>query len=233
MNTGTTVVGYVRKSVVEAENGHSLDAQERAIRAECEHRGWILRDVVRDDGYSGRDADRPGLRQALDLIADGQAGGLVVSKLDRLSRSVVDFGTLLDWFQRAGAALVALDMGIDTSTPNGRMVANVMMSVAEWEREIIGQRTRDALAVAAAKGRRPAPAIADDAKLARRIRTMRSRGMSLDKIAAKLNADGVSTLRGGAKWHKSAVQSVLGYKRPPARRKAANLPDVPRRRRAA
>jgi DNA invertase Pin-like site-specific DNA recombinase len=129
-----------------------LAAQEKAIRAECQRRGWTLLDVARDEGHSGKSLDRPALHQALQRIAAGEAGGLVVAKLDRASRSVVDFGRLLEWFDAADATLVALDLGMDTSTSSGRLVANVMASVAEWERSVIGERTRDALAARKAQG---------------------------------------------------------------------------------
>lgn len=130
------VIGYTRVSTAEqARNGYGLDAQEAAIRDEAERRGWPLLRVIRDEGVSGESLDRPGIREALERIAAGEAGGLVAAKLDRLSRSLVDFGTLLDWFTDAGATLVALDLGLDTSTPGGRLVANVFASVAEWERD--------------------------------------------------------------------------------------------------
>src|SRR5436190_1193388 len=171
MNEGTKVFGYARCSTSEqAANGHGLDAQEAAIRAECERRGWTLLEVIRDEGQSGKSLARPGMREALDRIARGEASGLIASKLDRLSRSVVDFGLLLEWFVEAGATLIALDLGIDTSTPGGRLVANVFASVAEWERDTAAARTRDGLAAARAKGMPISrPAIADHPKLRNRI----------------------------------------------------------------
>ena len=196
-----------------------LDAQETAIRGECERRGWALREVVRDEGVSAKSLDRPGLREAMERIADGEAVGLIASKLDRLSRSVVDFGVLLDWFEGAGATLVALDLGLDTSTPGGRLVANVFASVAEWERDTIAARTREGLAAARAQGRTISRhAVADNPKLRDRIVRMRERGMTLQAIADRLNAEGVPTLRGGAKWRHSSVQAAAGYKRRKPRR---------------
>jgi DNA invertase Pin-like site-specific DNA recombinase len=235
MNPGAQVLGYVRVSLAEtARNGHGLDAQEAAIRDECERRGWALVDVIRDEGRSGKDMDRPGLAAALAAIAEGKAAGLIVSKLDRLSRSVVDFGTLLEWFERAGATLVALDLGVDTSTPGGRLIANVFASVAEWERETIALRTREGLAAARAKGQPISrPAVADDPKLQARIARMRARGLTLQRIADKLNAEGVPTLRGAAAWTTASVQTATGYKRPKPRRKSPALPALDRRRRGA
>ena len=148
-----------------------------------------------------------------------------------MSRSVVDFGTLLAWFTEAKAALVILDPGIDTTTAAGRLVANVFASVAEWEADTITERTRDALAAKRARGERIGrPAVIEDAALATRIRAMRAKGMKLRDIADELTADGVPTVRGGARWQVSAIQSVLGYRRPSARRNT-ELPDPrPRRR---
>lgn len=225
------VIGYVRKSIAENGNGHSLDAQEAAIRAEVERRGWTLVKVIPDDGYSGRDTHRPGLMEALGMIAAGEAEGVVAAKLDRISRSVIDFGTLLEWFRDAGAALVALDVGVDTSTPGGRLICNVMASVAEWERETIAARTKDGLAVAASKGRRPAPAV--DGELRERIRAMREGRATYQQIADTLNAEGVPTMRGAAQWQVSSVRGAAGYRRPAKRRRTAELPALPKRRRAA
>lgn len=224
------VIGYVRKSVAENGSGHSLDAQEATIRAEVERRGWTLVKVIPDDGYSGRDTHRPGLMEALGLIAADEADGLVAAKLDRISRSVIDFGTLLEWFRSADAALVALDVGVDTSTPGGRLICNVMASVAEWERETIAARTADGLAVAAAKGKlRPAV----DGELAARIRSMREGRATYQQIADTLNAEGVPTLRGAARWQVSSVRGAAGYRRPTRRRRPAELPALPKRRAAA
>lgn len=234
MTTG--VLGYVRVSTSEqAESGLGLMAQESAIRAHCRRQGLPLLDVIHDDGASARDLDRPGLRAALDRLAAGEASGLVAAKLDRLSRSVVDFANLMAWCDQAGVALVALDMGIDTATPSGRLVANVMAAVAEWERETIAQRTREAATVRRAQGARMGrPGVRDSRPdLAERIATERGAGATWQAIADRLNAGQVPTIRGGLMWRVSSVQSAAGYVRPPARRKASDLPPAPRRRRRA
>jgi DNA invertase Pin-like site-specific DNA recombinase len=225
------VIGYARVSTAEqGSNGYGLDAQEAAIRDECQRRGWRLLGVMRDEGASGKSLDRPGLREALERIASGESGGLIAHKLDRLSRSVVDFGTLLDWFTDAGATLVALDLGLDTSTPGGRLVANVFASVAEWERDVIGARTREGLAVARARGKAISrAAVADQPKLLKRIARMREQGMTLQAIADELNRDGEPTLRGGSEWRPSSVQVAAGYRRRKPRRKLVELPAVRRR----
>jgi DNA invertase Pin-like site-specific DNA recombinase len=171
---------------------------------------------------------------ALERIAAGEASGLIASRLDRLSRSVVDFGLLVEWFTEADANLIALDLGIDTSTSGGRLVANVFASVAEWERDVIADRTREGLAAARAGGKQISrPAVADDPELRGRIAQMRRRGMTLQAIADRLNAAGVPTIRDGAEWRPSSVQTAAGYQRRKLRRKPVDLPDArPRRTRA-
>jgi DNA invertase Pin-like site-specific DNA recombinase len=225
------VLGYARVSTVEqSSNGYGLAAQEAVIQDECMRRGWMLLDMIRDEGQSARSLDRPGLRHALERVAAGEASGLLAARLDRLSRSVVDFGMLLEWFTDADATLVALDLGLDTSTPGGRLVANVFASVAEWERDVIGARTREGLATARAHGRRISrPAVADNPKLAQRIERMRRRGMTLQAIADRLNRESVPTVRGATKWRPSSVQSAAGYKRRKPRRQSVDLPKVKRR----
>lgn len=231
MNSGTVVIGYARKSKAEVGNGHGLDAQETAIRAECDRRGWTLLDVLRDDGASGKDTDRPKLTLALEAIARGDAAGLIVAKLDRLSRSVVDFGMILEWIKDAGAELVSLDSAVDTSTPHGKAHAQMMMTFAELEREMIGIRTKDALAEKRRKGQsisRPAFADSDDGeKLRARVRKWHKQGMSYSKIAARLDARGVPTLRGSKSWSRATVQNLCRTKpRKPAKRKSATLPKL-------
>jgi DNA invertase Pin-like site-specific DNA recombinase len=228
------IVGYGRVSTEEqAASGLGLEAQERDIRAECERRGWELVDLVLDEGYTGKHLDRPGLRAALELVATRQADGLLVSKLDRISRSTVDFALLLEWFkEEADATFVALDLGVDTSTPGGLLVANVFAAVAQWERDTISARTRAGLASLRARGKATGrPAVADTPDLMARIRAMRDAGDTLQEIADTLNAEGVPTVRGGAMWRPSSVQSAAGYKRRAPRRPRAALPSPTRKKR--
>lgn len=205
------VVAYTRVSTEEqAASGAGLDAQQTAIEAEVARRGWALLETYRDAGISGKSvANRPALASALALVESGEAGTLVVAKLDRLSRSLLDFAELMARAQRNGWNLVALDLGIDLSTPAGEFLASVMASAAQWERRIIGQRTRDALAAKRAAGvrlGRPAEVPAD---VLDRIGVARAAGRSLRGIAADLTAAGVPTVRGGARWSASSVQAML------------------------
>lgn len=207
----TRVVGYARVSTDEqADSGLGLGAQRDAIQAECARRGWILITVQTDSAASGKSLNgRPALVAALEAVESDRADALVVAKLDRLSRSLHDFAGLMARAQAKGWNLVALDLGIDLATPAGEFMANVMASAVQWERRIIGQRTRDALAVKRAQGvRLGRPRTLSDVVI-RRISDDRCRGRSLAAIANDLNTDDVPTAHGGALWYASTVRAVL------------------------
>jgi DNA invertase Pin-like site-specific DNA recombinase len=118
MGVGDRVIGYVRVSTAEqGTNGAGLDAQRAAIEAECDRRTWqLIR--IEEDVLSGRTLRRPGLQRGLEACRSAEADGVVVAKLDRLSRSLVDFAGLLGEAQAGGWNLVALDLGVDLSTPS-------------------------------------------------------------------------------------------------------------------
>jgi DNA invertase Pin-like site-specific DNA recombinase len=143
----TRVVGYARVSTEEqASDGVSLGAQSEKIRAYASLYDLELLEVIVDAGVSAKTLNRPGLNRALDMLAEGKASGLVVAKLDRLSRSVGDWNTLIDGYfgERSGKTLMSVADSIDTRTAAGRLVLNVLMPVSQWERETIAERTRDA-----------------------------------------------------------------------------------------
>ena len=203
-------VGYLRVSTTEqAHSGAGLAAQRSAVEAEAARRGWVLVSVEVDTGSGKSLAGRAGLTAALHAVSTLQADVLVVAKLDRLSRSLVDFAGLLARAQSEGWNLVALDLGVDLSTPAGEFLASVMASAAQWERRIIGTRTREALAAKRAAGiRLGRPSTIDRVVLAR-ITTERDQGNTLQAIADGLNKDNVPTVRGGALWRASSVRAAL------------------------
>ena len=204
------VLGYVRVSTDEQTgSGAGLEAQRRAIVAECERRGWTLVEIVEDAGWSAKDMKRPGIQAALKALNEGQANALVASKLDRLSRSMIDFTALMATAQKQGWALVALDCAVDTTTPAGEAMANVLATFAQFERRLISQRTREALAVRRASGVRLGRPATMDSKVIRRIRCERAKGRSLRAIADRLNADGVPTAQGGKRWYPTTVAYTL------------------------
>jgi DNA invertase Pin-like site-specific DNA recombinase len=203
-------LAYIRVSTSEqSESGAGLAAQRRAVEDEVARRGWLLQEVIEDAGYSAASLDRPGLTDALKRLDARQADVLVVSKLDRLSRSVGDFAQVVDRSRRRGWQLVLMDLGLDTTTAAGELVANVVASTSQYERRLIGIRTKEALAAKRAAGVRlgrpsglPTPVLAD-------ILELRRAGKSLAVIAAALNDTGVPTSQGGARWHPATVRAVL------------------------
>lgn len=208
------VVGYVRVSSAEqGDSGLGLDAQRAAIEAECSRRGWTLLEVYTDVASGKSTNGRRQLAAALVELDAGRADALVSSKLDRVTRSVVDFGRLLERAQKHGWALVVLDLGLDMSTPVGELMANVLVAVAQFERRRIGERTREALAVVKQRGPAPGKKVIGrprevKADLEARIVRMRRRGWTFQRIAEKLTADKVPTPTGGETWAVSSVVKI-------------------------
>lgn len=203
------VIGYVRVSTEEqGVSGAGLQAQRDAIVDECRRRGWTLVELVEDVGRSGRDLRRPGVQAALDALTAGEASALVVAKLDRLSRSMLDFARIMVTAQKQSWALIALDVNVDTTTPAGEAMAHMLATFAQFERRLISERTKVALAQKQAAGVRlgAPPLIGPD--VAVRVRRERDAGATLREIAAGLNGDRVPTARGGT-WHASTLQRVL------------------------
>jgi DNA invertase Pin-like site-specific DNA recombinase len=153
------VVGYVRVSTdIQAQEGVSLDAQRERIRAYCSAHGLKLVSICVDE-LSGKSLERPGLRQALDLLDRGKAKSLIVVKLDRLTRSVIDLGMLLQqYFNRETTdgerrfGLLSVTEQLDTRNAMGRFTTYILALIAQWEREAISERTRDALRHLKAQG---------------------------------------------------------------------------------
>jgi DNA invertase Pin-like site-specific DNA recombinase len=206
------VIGYLRVSTDEQAESHAgLDAQRAAILAEAHRRGWAAHEIrwIEDPGFSGKDLKRPGISQALEALRRGEAGTLVVAKLDRLTRSMSDFAPLLARAATEHWALMALDVNVDTSTPTGEAMAHVVATFAQLERRLIGERTREALRAKVARGERLGrPRVTDDAVVSR-VRKMRAAGATLRSIADALDADQVKTSQGGRCWYPSSVRKLL------------------------
>jgi DNA invertase Pin-like site-specific DNA recombinase len=210
-NESTAVILYVRVSTDEqAQSRAGLDSQRSDLMAECERRGWTGRVmIIEDAGYSAKDLNRPGMQRALAMLASGEAGTLAVSKLDRLSRSLLDFAGLMARSESEGWSLVALDLGVDTGTAQGEMLASVLAAFAQFERRLISQRTKDGLAAKRAQGVRLGRPLEMDRTLRARLADMRGQGMTYRAIAATLTAEGVPTARGSREWYPSTVRSAL------------------------
>ncbi len=204
------VLAYLRVSTEEqAISGLGLAEQRRVIAQEAERKGWSNVEFVTDEGYSAKSLARPGITDTLERLGKGHGGVLVVSKLDRLSRSLLDFAGLMDKAKKEGWRLVVLDLAIDTTTASGALMANVMASFAEYERRLISDRTSAALQAKKAQGHRLGrPRTIGDEVLARAV-SERSQGSTLQAIADGLNADAVPNARGGRQWHRSSVSGLL------------------------
>lgn len=202
-----TAFGYVRCSTSEqADSGLGLDAQRHAIERACEQRGLELGEVFVDAGFSGRDLNRPALTEALRTLRRGDT--LVAAKLDRLSRSLYDFAGLMQTSRKQGWHLLVLDSPVDTSTPAGEVVASVLASFAQFERRLIGERTKAALAERKAQGvKLGRPSVLTDEE------KMYVRGLAhvhgYHGTARVLNAEGARTSSGGKAWYPSSVRSVV------------------------
>ena len=212
----TKAVGYIRVSTdKQAEHGVSLDAQQAKLAAYAALYDLELVDVIVDAGASAKTLDRPGLQRALGMLRTGQANALLVAKLDRLTRSVKDLGTLVeDYFSSDAITLLSVADSIDTRTAAGRLVLNVLGSVAQWERETIGERTAEALAHKRTRGEKTGgdlpygyrlaadgKALVEDAgekALLDAIREARARGFSQRAVVADLARQGSTTRKGTA-----------------------------------
>jgi site-specific DNA recombinase len=224
------VIGYTRVSSEEqSREGVSLAAQAEKVRLYCELHSLGMLECVVDAGISAKSLDRPGLSRVLALLDSGEAAGLVVFKLDRLTRSLADWSHLIDrYFARPGGpSLFSVSDSIDTRTAAGRMVLNMMMTVAQWERETVVERTRSAMTFKKSRGERVSGRIPfgsdlapdgralvpNEAELAALadVRRWHAEGWPLRRIAAELQARGIPTKAGRA-WSHSTVQALL--KRP-------------------
>ena len=221
------VIGYIRVSTEEqATNGQSLDAQRAKLEAYAKLYDLDLVIVVEDAGISAKTLLRPGLQNALAMLRKGDADGLLIAKLDRLTRSVADWQILIDDYfgEHAGKQLFSVADSIDTRTAAGRLVLNVLLSVAQWERETISERTRDALQHKIRKGERCGKVrfgydLADDGvslvpneaeqDAIRLIRQLRTEGLTLRQIAGELAVRAIPTKEQYSGWTHTAVQRIL------------------------
>ena len=205
----THVIGYLRVSTDEqARSGLGLEAQRERIAQEAERRSWQVEWVV-DDGYTAATLERPGITRALTSLGQHEADALVVAKLDRLSRSLLDFAGLMERAQREKWNVVCLDLGIDLSTPQGQLMANVMASFAAYERELIRQRTRDALQALKMRGARLGRPVLVQPIVRQLVGQWRAAGCTWQACATALNQANVPTAHGGSRWYASTVRGVM------------------------
>ncbi len=216
-----SAIGYVRVSTEEqAKEGISIDAQSEKLRQYADLHDINLVDIIVDAGASAKSLKRPGLDSALAMLQSGEADALLIYKLDRLTRSVVDLGRLIDEYFKRYELLSVMD-DLNTSSANGRLVLNVLTSIAQWERETICERTADSLQYMKEQRRvynhlplgyrdnggmlQP---IDDEQITVAEIFDMHSKGMSMHKIANSLNERGIVGKRGGC-FYASTVRAIL------------------------
>jgi DNA invertase Pin-like site-specific DNA recombinase len=153
------------------------------------------------------------LGEALALVESGAADVICVSKLDRLSRSVVDFAGLVARAHASGWSLRALDVDLDMTTPVGGLIANILASVAEWERKVIAARTKAALQAAAARGQKLGRPRRMSAEAIARIGELHLAGHRPLEIARRLNEERIPTPTGSGVWHSHGVERGLRWAR--------------------
>jgi site-specific DNA recombinase len=226
----TRVTGYCRCSTDgQADEGVTLEAQQEKLKQYAALFSLELVSLHVDAGISAKTLKRPGLQAALDDLKQSRADGIVVVKLDRLTRSVRDLGHLVDeYFADGRWALLSVNEQIDTRSAAGRLMLHILGSVSQWEREACGERTRDALghlraqgvrlggsalgwtrgADLDADGRRVLVDLNEEQDTVSRIVVLRRQGRTLRQIAAILSNEDRKTKRGG-RWQPQTIANVL------------------------
>jgi DNA invertase Pin-like site-specific DNA recombinase len=203
------VVGYCRVSTSEqASEGVSLEMQAKKIEAYCLVKDWQLSEVITDAGESAKSLDRPGMQRLVKMVEAGEISTVIVHKLDRLTRSVADLDRLVKLFEKKGVALVSLQESLDATTATGRLMMNLLASVSQWEREVIGERTKDVMQHLRRTGQVYSRPCLTKGAVISRMQQLRAEGMAYRGIAAQLAADGHQTARGG-QWDESTVRKFL------------------------
>ena len=226
-DTARIAIGYIRCSTdQQADSALGLEAQRFRIAAWSEANGYRLADVFTDAGLSGKWADnRPGLRAALEAMSRSGSPALVVYSLSRLARSTKDAIGIAERLEKAGADLVSLSERIDTTSAAGKMVFRMLAVLAEFERDLVSERTKAALAIKRAKGQRVGTVpygcdLADDGctlvtspreqRVIALISRMRRRGMSLERIASRLTQFGIPTKTNRSnRWTQQAINVII------------------------
>jgi DNA invertase Pin-like site-specific DNA recombinase len=223
-----TATAYIRVSTEgQVTDGVSLDAQRAKIEAWCFANDITLGAVFIDAGISGKRADnRPQLQSALDTVCN-DGGVLVVYSLSRLARSTKDTIVISERLDKAGADLVSLSEKLDTTSAAGKMVFRMMAVLAEFERDQVSERTCSAMAHKKAQGQRvgtvpfgydlAADGITlveneNETRIIELINSLRTKGYTLQAIATELEAAGVATKKGLAKWSPKTIRAILNRK---------------------
>ena len=218
------IIGYCRvSSDKQVDVGMSLEVQEFQIRKYAELYEIRLGEIIVDAGESAKSLKRPGMQRIIELMDSGLCSGVLVVKLDRLTRSVKDLCHLLERYFFKNKVLISVQEKIDTNSAMGRMVMNVVMSISQWEREATSERTRAVLQHKKAKGERVGN-IAFGYKLAldgvhleehlreqeilKAVTLMRKSGMTLNEISKDVRLRGYQS-RNGKPFGISSIHAML------------------------
>ena len=211
-NPTDEAIGYLRVSTGrQAESGLGIEAQTTTIETWADYKHLTL-DWIQDEAVSGNTAPhrRPGLSRALDRLEDpaDPAQVLITAKLDRLGRDTRDILNLAERARTNNWRLVLLDIDIDSSTPAGGLMLTVMAAIAEFERRIISERTRRALAQLKAQGKTLGRPDGTPPEATARILELRAEGITYQGIADRLNSEGIPTSTGTGKWQPTTTRRV-------------------------
>lgn len=214
---------YVRVSTEDqAKEGFSLDAQVKRLESYCKVRDWTVSDIYRDEGFSGRNIDRPEYKRMMNE-SDGW-DVLTVLKMDRIHRNSVNFTLMMDDLRRKGKDFISTQEKFDTTTAMGRFVMDIMQRIAQLESEQIGERVKTGMERKARYGTGPMGSghpygyvyergsltvVEHEAEIVRDIYAMREEGMNANSIANTLNYSSVTSKKGG-KWTRQTVSNILG-----------------------
>lgn len=217
------VVGYCRVSTEEQnESGLSLSHQAGKINGMANLQDWTLLEIIEDGGVSAKDLNRDGIQEILRLVRARRIDGVIVSKLDRLTRSVRDLIDILKLFERYGVSVISTSENLDTGSAAGRFFIGLLALVSEWERETIGERTSNAMQQLKQEGRRYSGLppygfrfgndaslveIPEEQEIIAFIRELSAEGLSVRKIRAELERRGIQP-RSGGRWSSALVNNL-------------------------
>jgi DNA invertase Pin-like site-specific DNA recombinase len=228
LSMGSGFIGYVRVSTDEqARIGVSLEAQEAKIRDYARLNDLDLSRIIRDEGESGKNLRRPGVLDIISMVKHKEIEGIIVYKLDRLSRKVIDTLNLIEQFDKSGIAFHSITEKIDTKTAAGRFFLTILSALAQMERDLISERTKGALNYKRSKGgcagnvpygyrkvgeKKYSMLVIDkdEMPILSEIKKMRQGGVSYNGIATHLNFKDIKTRDGGI-WYAETIKSILQH----------------------
>jgi len=223
------IIGYTRVSTKgQADSGLSLEAQRLKIQQYAELYDLELVGIIEDAGHSAKTLDRPGLVELLGALKAGKADGVIICKLDRLTRSVSDMATLIDnhFGEKSNHSLMSVGDNIDTRTAAGRLMLNVLVSVAQWEAETTSERTSLALKAKRARGEFAGGRLAygqknqggkivanpDEQRVYTEAKRLKKAGLSLRTIATELEKSGFVNRR-GCTFHPNQIRRFVAQEK--------------------